>query len=626
MEYSNMELNLQQKAAAEYSGENHILVLAGAGTGKTRTIIGRVAYLLETGVKPWRILLMTFTRRAAGEMIERLSGLVGDASRSISAGTFHHFSLYTMRRMPNDFNIGKATVIDRDDQVQLVRLIRDGYKRKKGVVPRAAEVVNLYSYARNTVQPLDAYLDKHSDYDDETIKMICDMAREYERRKQLNLYLDYDDILFRFADVLQENREVRERLKGGYDHILVDEMQDTNPLQWRILELLKDPPRLFCVGDDAQSIYAFRGADFRNVHSFTERVAQSEVLRLEENYRSVQGVLDFSNQLLENSSIRYGKKLRAYRKDPGKPRFMIFYSDMAEARYIASDLVQRHKNGARWSDHMILTRTGYAARTLESFMVEKKIPYRFIGGASLLQAAHVKDLICLLRSAMNHRDELAWTRYLKMFPKIGDVTAGKMIAAMKDCETTAAALETLSKANPSRKELIGNVNSVAGALESPAEAIKIASDVLTPLLKNRYDNWKRRSNDFKLLKRMAEGHESMAGFIEAYTLEPISTSMAERDGDEDAVTLITVHSAKGTEAKVCYLIRVEPGMYPHSRSIGSIDDEEEERRILYVAMTRAMDDLILTRTMGKWDVDDSSFFFNELDETMVDVHSTPHLY
>lgn len=619
----DLQLNSQQQAAAEYAGDNHILVLAGAGTGKTRTIIGRVAYLLETGVKPWRILLMTFTRRAAGEMIERLGGLVGEASRSISAGTFHHFSLYTMRRMPNEFNIGKAAVIDRDDQVQLVRLIRDGYKKEKGTVPRAAEVVNLYSYARNTVQPLDVYLEKHSDHDDATIKIICDMAREYDRRKQANHYLDYDDILFRFADVIQENTEVRDRLKSAYDHILVDEMQDTNPLQWRILEMLKDPPRLFCVGDDAQSIYAFRGADFRNVHSFTERVSNSEIMRLEENFRSIQGVLDFSNHLLECSSIRYGKKLRAYRKEPGKPQFLTFYSDMSEARYIADDLKKRHNNGAPWSDHMILTRTGYAARTLESFMVERKIPYRFIGGASLLQAAHVKDLICLLRSAMNHRDELAWTRYLKLFPKIGDVTAAKMIAAMKYCESSADALATLAKTYPARKELIGVVNSVAGELESPKAAIKTASDCLTPILKNRYDNWKRRGKDFKLLKRMAEGHRDMAGFIESYTLEPISTSMAERESGEDAVTLITVHSAKGTEARVCYLIRVEPGMYPHSRSVGSADDEEEERRILYVAMTRAMDVLILTRTMSGWNMDDSTYFFNELDDSLVDVRQSP---
>lgn len=624
-----MELNPQQKAAVTFDGA-HVLVLAGAGTGKTRTIIARAHHLLEQGVDPGRILMLTFTRRAAREMVQRLTQLTGQEQLPLMAGTFHHFCLYTMRRMPAAFGVANTTVIDRDDQIQLMKLIRGGRRRKGEQLPRASELVSLCSYARNTNQRIADYLKRYTQYDEPVIEKICHMAKEFERRKRANAYLDYDDILFIFASRLHADTALRQRLKSLFDHILVDEMQDTNPLQWLILDGLHDPARLFCVGDDAQSIYAFRGADFRNVHAFTQRVPNAAVLRLEENYRSTQGILDLSNWLLAASPLQYGKQLHAHRKTVSKPSLLDFDSDFEEARWIVHDLIERHEAGADWRDHMVITRTGYGARALESFMVEQKIPYRFVGGTSLMQAAHVKDLLSLVRACASPRDELAWARYLTLWPRIGDVTAARIIKAMRPCANTRDAVELLTKTLKERKDVLEGLSAVLEDWHTPPAAITRAGHYLTPILKTRYSNWKQRRRDLDLLARLAKRHRSLAAFIETYTLDPISVTESQRLQGEDAVTLTTVHSAKGTESPVCYLIRVQPGMYPHVRSLGREDDEEEERRILYVAMTRTRDELILTRCLRNGgyrrspysvsvmpDREREAYFFKDLDQRLV---------
>ncbi len=592
-----LTLNPQQRAAAEFDG-GHALVLAGAGTGKTLTIVARAAQLIATGVDPGRVLLLTFTRRAAREMTHRLRGLAGEGAAAVTAGTFHHYCLRTMRRMPRAFGLEQATVIDRDDQVSLMKLVRGGEVRKgEGRrFPQAAQLVNLLSYARNTNRPLREHLERHTELDPTALERVGRIFAGYERRKKRGGYLDYDDILHRFAAVLRRDDDVRARIAGGLDHVLVDEMQDTNPLQWMILDGLRDPARLFCVGDDAQSIYAFRGADFRNVHSFAERIEGATVLRLEHNYRSTQEILDLSNWLLADSPLPYAKRLTAHRGAGVRPRLIELDDDLAEARWIGEDLLERHETGAAWAEHMILTRTAFAARALEGVLVEQDIPYRFVGGTSLMQAAHVKDLLCLLRAALSHHDELAWTRYLTLWPGMGDVTAARLVGSMHACATHEEALALLARAPRSSARISDAPRALRGLVDEPAAAVRAGMEQLEPLLSQRYERWAQRKRDLELLVRLAERHRSLEAFLETYALEPVYATDRDRVEDEDAVTLITVHSAKGTEAPVCYLIRVEPGVYPHVRSLGDEEALEEERRILYVAMTRARDELILTRT------------------------------
>lgn len=594
-----LRLNEQQRRAAEFDGGD-VLVLAGAGTGKTSTIVARVAHLVHSGVDPKRLLLLTFTRRAAREMKFRMSEQIGAAAKHVSAGTFHNFCLQYLRRWPELFDCDSLTIIDRDDQLQLMKLARSAMVGKDVAFPKSAELVNLYSYARNTNRAIIDYLKEFTDHSEETIERIRSVLDDYSKRKRQCRYFDYDDILHLFAGKLHRSARVREKMQSRYDHLLVDEMQDTNPLQWLILDGLRDPAKLFCVGDDAQSIYAFRGADFRNVHAFTERVSGSTVLRLEENYRSSQEILDLSNWLLEQSPLSYDKHLTAARGSGEKPTLVELDGEYDEAEWVVADLLRRHEEGVDWRDHMILTRTAWGARHVEGALIENDVPYRFVGGTQLLQSAHVKDLLSVLRLVDNPADQLAWMRYLTLWPRVGEKTAATAIRTLLTLSSLADIRAELSRRFQSNPRLAECVDECQKHLSRPRTAIAAAIDKMTPLLEKKYDDWDRRVKDLKLLQRLAEKHESVAAFLETYTLDPITESEASTEQVDDLITLITVHSAKGTEAPVCYLIGVQPGIYPHVRSMDSDDKIEEERRVLYVAMTRAQNELILTGTLRNY--------------------------
>lgn len=593
-----MELNQEQLAAAHYKGNaQHLLVLAGAGTGKTRTIIARVAHLVQSGVPAQRILLLTFTRRAAKEMLSRLGSDLGPVTQSITAGTFHHFCLQIMRRIPKSFGVEDRTIIDRDDAQSLVQLIRGELieKKEQKEFPKAAALLNYFSYAKNSDLELKHYLEQFTQLPEEQIERALTIALQYEARKKERGYLDYDDILHLFVSGLEQNQELKKRISGLFQHILVDEMQDTNPLQWKILHALSNA-HLFCVGDDAQSIYAFRGADFKNVHEFTKRLDNAQVLKLQENYRSTQEILEVANWLLDESPIDYSKQLTAFRGKGLKPKLVDFESKYDEARWIAEDLLNRHEAGDAWSNHMVLVRSAWSAKTLEGALIDSSIPYRFIGGTSLLEAAHVKDVLSLCRCALNKKDELGWIRYLKCWPRIGDATAAKLVECLSSADPAEDAVEILSGQLKNREDVLEGIRLVQTYKEDPAKTIHLVSDHMEGILSKKYDRWESRSGDLQLLSDLAERYNHVTEFVETYTLDPISNSSAERMDEEDTVTVITVHSAKGTEAPVCYCLGVQPGMYPHIRSAGDEEAEEEERRILYVALTRAQNELIITRS------------------------------
>ncbi|MEM0926138.1 MAG: ATP-dependent helicase, partial [Planctomycetota bacterium] len=522
------ELNEQQRAAAEFDG-NDVLVLAGAGTGKTSTIIARVAHLVRTGADPKRILLLTFTRRAAREMTHRLRQQIGESSKRIAAGTFHHFCLQYLRRWPKLFDCEAMTVIDRDDQLQLMKLARAACFGEKGLFVKPAELTNYYSYARNTNQSIAAYLKEFTDLGEDETKRIEAVLKEYTKRKRECRYFDYDDILHLVARALHANRTLREKLRNQFDHLLVDEMQDTNPLQWLILEGMRDPAKLFCVGDDAQSIYAFRGADFENVHDFPNRVSGASVLKLEENFRSTQEILDLSNWLLDQSPLRYDKHLRAKRGPGEMPVMLEFDSQFEEADWIADDLIHRHQSGDAYRDHMILTRTAWSARTTEAALIERDIPYRFIGGTQLLQSAHVKDLLSLVRIVDNPFDQLAWMRYLTLWKGVGEKTAESTIRELLRRGQVSWALEVLERRFASKPRVAEAVRDCHAVAPKPRDVISSAIDKLTPTLEPKYDDWDRREKDLKLLLRLAEKHHSVTEFLETYTLDPITESEASKN-------------------------------------------------------------------------------------------------
>lgn len=621
------ELNPQQKQAATTTAQN-CLVLAGAGCGKTKTIVARAAYLIDQGLAAQQIQILTFTRRSASEIVTRVEQHMGVQAKGLRASTFHTFCMYLLRRNPRAFGLSQFSIIDRDDQLLMFRLLRG--KDKGNVLPKAAELCDLYSYARNTKTKLSDALVEQLPQAVEYKAQIAELMKAYEQRKQERNFLDYDDILSIVAVHLQSSPELVKWVTGFCSALLVDEMQDTNPLQWALLQPLVGKVKLFCVGDDAQSIYGFRGADFENIHHFKERVPDAEVLTLEMNYRSTQGILDLSNWLLEQSQIEYDKHLQAYRGKGLKPQLHILSNEFEEANWIIQDLNRRHMQGAAWAQHMVLLRSGFSGRYLEGALIAANIPYRFVGGVKLLESAHVKDVLSLLRVSVNPQDDLAWMRFLTLWDGVGDVGASKLaqeLIQLPDIEARCQRLERHGKV-PQQAILILMQLDV---LQQHVEAcIGLALDALNEQLENNYKtkDWSRRVKDFDLVKQLARKHSALGEFLEEYVLDPISISEIDKTPDQDLVTLITIHSAKGAEQKVCYVPHVSPNQYPHARAQGDFDDVEEERRVLYVALTRAEDELILTKqNLNLWSQDQydelgrkiESYFLNDLPQHLVDV-------
>jgi len=599
----DIKLNPQQKAAAQYAGRvQNLLIVAGAGCGKTRTIIARASHLIRSGIDASRILMMTFTNRAAREMKNRLKSNVGPLSEKVQAGTFHAFCLKVMRKVPKSFEIQGLNIIDVDDQNALMSLVRSrvlGQKEKKlkKLVPKASELIRYYSYSRNTCQAPAEYLRQHTDIDESYIRLCSDMFAEYQKMKMKRGYLDFDDLLEVFGNILGQKPGLRKDLARLFEECLVDEMQDTNPLQFKILQQFsREGVRLFCVGDPAQSIYRFRGAKFEHVYLFGEFFPNSETLMLSKNYRSWQEILDLSNWLLGRSPLDYKNRLVAHRGGAGKlPELIDFDNPLEEAGWIADKIMERYESDIRYRDMMVLVRTAYDAKPIEAEFIQREIPYVFIGGTSLMKSAHVRDVLALLRIVRNLNDDLAWLRYLQLWSGIGPKTAEKIVSNIIAPQTKNVIDVLKLRLGSDHPGLVGYMNLLDPSYR-PQKLVKSATRTLSPILETRYDRWQFRQKDLELLATVAERYKSLVEFIDAFTLEPMTNSELDRLEAEDVVTLSTIHSAKGTEASVCFVAGAKQGTYPHVRSFGDIESEEEERRILYVAMTRAKNELFITRS------------------------------
>lgn len=630
------ELNPQQKQAATTESQ-HSLVLAGAGCGKTKTIVARAAYLIDQGIPANQIQILTFTRRSASEIVARVELALGEQAKGLRASTFHTFCMYLLRRVPKAFGLEQFSIIDRDDQLMMFRLIRGkDDKKNPNQLPKPQELCDLYSFARNTRQKLSDALEKqhpeHLAFKDQ----IAEIMKEYETRKRARSFLDYDDILAIVASALDQSDGLADYVASLCKHMLVDEMQDTNPLQWALLEPLKDKVSLFCVGDDAQSIYDFRGADFENIHHFKDRVPNAQVFKLEQNYRSTQEILDLSNWLLDQSEIQYNKRLDAHRGEGVKPRMHIFPNEFDEAKWIAIDIKERnYLQGNKWSDHMVLVRSSFAARHIEAACIAANVPYRFIGGMKLLETAHVKDLLSLLRVIANPLDDIAWMRFLTLWNGVGDVGASRLAQQLLLEPEFDLIFDKLEKFGRIPAETLLIMKQMTVLKQEVQACVSLGIQAIEAQLAENYKkDWNRRQGDFELVKQLASKHAQLSEFLEEYVLDPVSISEIERQSDSDVVTLITIHSAKGTEQKVCYVVNVTPGQYPHARAQGDFNDVEEERRVLYVALTRAQNELILTKqNLSLWarDVIDEqgrkveSYFLNDLTRNLcsMETHHKP---
>ena len=597
-------LNIEQERAACYNDRaKAVLVLAGAGCGKTKTLIARALFLhRELGIPPEKIALLTFTRKAAGEISERLNEEVRGMGDRMFVGTFHRFCLDLMRHHNGYFDCAGFKLIDRDDQNAIFRKLRHELVIPENapeiLVPKAEELCAIFSYMNNALVDVDEYFKRFPASMIETPNYVRELEKRYKTYKLDNRLLDFDDILLMTAENLKSLIDFRRLVQNKFVHILVDEMQDTSPIQWAILRPLYPSVNLFCVGDDAQSIYSFRGADFKNIHNFCDQLPDSIILKLTENYRSSQEILDIANMLLKNAPLKYEKDLRAHRGYAGKdPDLYTFHSDFDEADFILKDIRSKLRRGTDPREIMLMFRSANHARVMEHTLRTAGISYRFIGGMSFLQSSHIKDVIAALEALTSFKYELAWHRFLCLHRKLGDKTSFKYFLAIQNAPDHAAGLksmgENLLPKYPDLGAFLLNFDSV----RPPEDLLKDIVEYfeITGLLEEKYDNWDERKKDLQMLIKIAAKYSDTGHFLEAFKLDP-DTEILEHDKDEKGkITLITVHSAKGSECDYAYIFRVQNGVFPHVRAI-SADEIEEERRVLYVAMTRARKELIMTRT------------------------------
>lgn len=597
-------LNPAQLAAVSSPDGPH-LVVAGAGTGKTRTLVYRVAWLIHRGETPESVLLLTFTRRAAQEMLKRASGLLDERCRRVSGGTFHSFANLVLRRHATRLGISnRFTILDRADAVDLLQTLRTeaGYDKNGKRFPRADSLVELYSKQVNTQRPLEdliaAEMPQFSDEKD----AIFDLQGRFRRRKYEQSILDYDDMLVCLRDVLAQHDEARREIAGLYRHVLVDEYQDTNRLQAHITALLASVHRnILVVGDEAQSIYSFRGASFRNIIDFPKIFPGARQTLLEQSYRSTQPILDLGNAVLEKAKERFPKRLFSLIPGEGKPVLMRVRDDYAQADFVCRRILELREEGVPLGQIAVLSRAAWHSNTLELELASRNIPFRKFGGIKFVEAAHIKDVSAILKLALNPTDSAAWFRVLQLFEGIGPRTAqsilGHVLERGGDFRVLVQPKLTVKSYGKDLKHLSDLLETISDAHKTLLAKLEAVLEKYRIWMVRKYDDAAVRQRDFEALVVIAARYDDLEAYLSELAIDPPDFSRGRPDDDpeDEWVTLSTVHSAKGLEWHSVFLLNMNAGRFPLWASMKKEEDLEEERRLLYVAVTRAKRHLYLIK-------------------------------
>lgn len=586
-------LNPAQRAAVT-APDGYQLVVAGAGTGKTRTLVHRVAWLVEQGVHPRSIVLLTFTRRAAQEMLGRAAELAGNRAHAVRGGTFHSFAVRALRRYAEVLGYTRDfTILDRGDAEALVGLTRNelGLGGKGRRFPQRRTVLKLLSKQINTGKDLFQLVE--ADYP-QWIDEVDDIARIGERfavRKKIQNVLDFDDLLVRFEELLREHKTARETLSDAARYVLVDEYQDTNLIQARIAGMLSYVHgNLMVVGDEAQSIYAFRGANVRNILDFEQMFEGAQLMRLEQNYRSTQPILDLANGILESARQGYDKVLFTDRTEGAQPVIVDLMDEMDQAAYVVQRVLELREDGVALRRQAVLFRSGYHANLLELELNRANVPFRKFGGLQFLEAAHIKDVFALLRLVANPRDGLAWFRVLQWFEGLGAVTAERIM------ESVVNAADPVLDPTPYKGRKYGGALAYLAGIFEDAQALRTDLHALIdhlvefykPLMEREYEDHRRRVRDLDTLVVLADKYDTLEAFLADVVLDPPSSAdVNPSDPEDEWLTLSTIHSAKGLEWDTVFVLQLGDGQFPSGQSLDDENGLEEERRLFYVAVTRA---------------------------------------
>ncbi|MBT8338551.1 MAG: ATP-dependent helicase [Desulfatitalea sp.] len=604
-------LNPSQLSAVIHD-KGPLLVIAGAGSGKTRTLTYRVARLIEDGIPPSSILLLSFTRKASREMLHRAAGLLDERCRKVAGGTFHSFSNSVLRRYAGLIGFTNGfSIIDRSDSEDLIGMIRKDFSlsRETNYLPRKSTLATIFSKAVNKSLPLEEIIYEeypHFAHQQEIIYNIWDLYRE---GKQSHNFLDYDDLLVLLRRLLNEHPAVRDRLAFQYRYIMVDEYQDTNIIQADIVSLLSGVEKnVMVVGDDAQSIYAFRGANFKNIIAFPERFSGARIIKLEQNYRSLQPILDLSNSLIEPAAEKYAKCLFTKRSGGNRPILVAAAGENAQSRYVTQEIIKLAKDNVPLDQVAVLFRAGFHSFDLELELNRAAIPHIKVGGFKFVESAHIKDVLAHIKIHHCPQDPLSWYRVLLLLPKIGAQTAqriydavinegggatGLLTAPIKRVKT--ATLEPL-------KALISAMDAAPGSVMQWGEMVL---HYYKPLLEKKYDDFPRRTRDIEQLITIMARYDKIDDFLTDMALEPPNTAsdngLSVEDQKSHHLTLSTIHSAKGLEWHTVFIIWALDGRFPSYHAMDDPDALEEERRLMYVAATRAEQQLHIIYPMQIYD-------------------------
>ncbi|HEV2843115.1 MAG TPA: UvrD-helicase domain-containing protein [Chthoniobacterales bacterium] len=607
------ELNEQQLAAVTAS-PGPLLVIAGAGSGKTRTLIYRVAYLLENGIDPRNILLLTFTNKAARQMLDRVANLLPVDASGLWGGTFHSIGNRMLRRHGSALGYSSGfTIMDREDQKDLINTVvaAAGIDPKEMRFPKGDVLAEIFSFVINTETPIDALLAEKFPYFLPLLEQITDVQTRYEKRKKSTNSMDFDDLLEKTLRMLKEHEEIAAFYRRQFQFILVDEYQDTNKIQADFIDTLASEHRnVMVVGDDAQSIYSWRGANFKNILAFPQRYPDAQVFKIEMNYRSVPDILRVANAAIAANVQQFRKQLSATRPTNSvKPAVVGLNDGSEQAQFVAQRILELRDEGVELNEIAVLYRAHYHAIELQLELSRRGIPYLITSGVRFFEQAHVKDVTSFIRFIANPRDEVAFKRMVKLLPGIGGKSADNLWRAWEgklneQGEVTSwserlLAMAVGAKSKKSWEQLAHTLDEIApgGQPNPPSEMItSIVEAVYDDYAKANFTNYELRREDLNQLAAFARQFKDVHEFLSQLAL--ISNIDAEpaldQTADNEAVNLSSVHQAKGLEYHSVFVIWLTDGMFPSSRSLETRDAIEEERRLFYVAITRARDELYLT--------------------------------
>ena len=603
-------LKSQQLAAVTAPPGAH-LVIAGAGSGKTRTLTYRVGWLLEQGYRPGEILLLTFTNKASREMIERVNMLLPGAAEGLWGGTFHSIGHRILRRHPEAVGFREGfTIMDREDQEELLESVvtRLGFRTNDKRFPKGQVLAELISLGCNTGETLRTLLARRYRYFIDLEDQIAQIATAYEGRKKEVNALDFDDLLSKTHELLLTNPEIASTYQRRFRAVLVDEYQDTNRLQAGLIDTLAHVHRhIMVVGDDAQSIYSWRGADFANILEFPKRYPDAVVHRIETNYRSVPQVLELANASIRNNPRQFPKELRAVRKPSvTKPALVPLATNNEQASFIAQRVLELHDEGVDFREIAVLYRAHYHSMEIQLEFTRRGIPFGITSGLRFFEQAHIKDVAAFLKLAINPNDEVAFKRMVRLLPGIGNKTAeslwlqsAKLLAGSRRFALLENGCKPPAKASGGWSQLIATLVKMAplGEPSAPFEMITaVMGSLYDDYMQSKFANYEARRDDLSTLANYAKQFDQTAEFLAQLTLlgGTETSEVTGRDDEEDRVCLSSIHQAKGLEWQAVFLAWLTEGMFPGSRSLEDDNALEEERRLFYVGVTRCKDELYLT--------------------------------